>query len=357
MGKLQGLLLIIATLAAAQAPPPEQGIAGKTAGEVFKNVKIMKDDPSTGLQGAMLFMSQALGVECRFCHSNQFDQDDKTPKQTARKMIQMTRDLNKNSFDGRLQITCYTCHQGHPNVVGVPRLPPLAATPAVTRLESGATGPTPEELFVKYEKALGGVDKIAAVHSRVLKGKVTGFSPQVLPAEFRQAAGKISVEMGPPERKFTGAFYGQEAWMQLQFGARKLNTITDEVRAVLEREAELYPAARLRAAASGMRLLGSAQVNGRETWVLGMAQRTPAREQLFFDKDSALLLRQTYLVPTILGPISGEIDYEDYRDSGGVKIPFQIKIERAPWTRITFEFTASEPNAAVPESAFEPPKP
>jgi hypothetical protein len=348
--KVFAAFVFFAFVAAAQAPP-ELGVPGKNAGEVFKNIQTMKDDPSTSIQSSMQFMSEALGVECRFCHTDKFDEDTKNPKKTARKMIEMERMINKASFEGRTQVTCYTCHQGHSRVVGVPQIPLPAAPAGMTPLQRGATAPSPDDVFNKYVTALGGAEKVAAVKTRVLKGSATGLGPAPLPLEMRLSDGKMSLEMGPPNMKFVGAYNGKDAWLHV--GPQ--DAASDAIKAMFEREAELYPAARLKGKTAGLRVVASAQVNGQDTWVLTPAQRTNSRDQYYFAKDSGLLLRQTYLVPTLLGPIPAQMDYDDYRDSGGSKVAFKVKISQ-PTRAFTFEFASAEPNAAVAESAFEAPK-
>ena len=61
----------------------------------------------------MQFIASSLGVDCFFCHvQGKMEADDKGPKRTARQMMAMTAMVNKNSFNGRLQVTCNTCHRG-----------------------------------------------------------------------------------------------------------------------------------------------------------------------------------------------------------------------------------------------------
>ena len=46
-------------------------------------------------------------------------------------------------------------------------------------------------------------------------------------------------------------------------------------------------------------------------------------EQLQFDRESGLLLRRSITTATPLGPLPEQIDYSDYRDVNGVKVPFR----------------------------------
>ena len=88
---------------------PEQN-----SGEHFKNVQVLKDLPASAITPTMGTYQAALGVDCTHCHNQSaYDSDEKTIKQTARKMILMTAELNRREFRGRGAITCVTCHRGN----------------------------------------------------------------------------------------------------------------------------------------------------------------------------------------------------------------------------------------------------
>jgi hypothetical protein len=85
----------------------------KTAREALKNVKVL-EVPASSIYAVMTNFAAALGVQCDHCHvPNQFEKDDKPAKVSARKMIVLTRELNRDQFsDGKVHVSCYTCHRG-----------------------------------------------------------------------------------------------------------------------------------------------------------------------------------------------------------------------------------------------------
>ena len=86
----------------------------KTAAEQFKNVKVLKDMPASQFLDAMGSFTASLGKNCEFCHvRGKDDLDDKKEKLTARKMLEMTHNINAQNFDGKMEVRCFTCHQGH----------------------------------------------------------------------------------------------------------------------------------------------------------------------------------------------------------------------------------------------------
>ena len=92
-----------------------------TAGQRFKNVKLMGDLPASRFLDAMNNFSASMGQRCEYCHAEKdFASDDKKEKVTARHMIEMTHGINEQNFDGRTEIRCYTCHRGAEKPVSAP---------------------------------------------------------------------------------------------------------------------------------------------------------------------------------------------------------------------------------------------
>src|SRR5437879_1855445 len=100
-----------------------QSAQPKLAEEQFKNIQVLKGIPADQLIPTMQFISASLGVECEYCHvEGAFEKDDKKPKQTARKMIEMVFGINKVNFENRREVTCYSCHSGTTQPVGIPSI-------------------------------------------------------------------------------------------------------------------------------------------------------------------------------------------------------------------------------------------
>ena len=106
--------VMLSAPAAAQPPTP-------TVVE-SPNVKILTGLLAPDFQEEMNFMTQALGVSCNTCHARgNFASEEKPEKLTARRMLEMTKGINKQFFPDHKpkegesvlgRVTCYTCHQG-----------------------------------------------------------------------------------------------------------------------------------------------------------------------------------------------------------------------------------------------------
>jgi hypothetical protein len=82
------------------------------------------------------------------------------------------------------------------------------------------------------------------------------------------------------------------------------------------------------------------------------AARTPVR--LFFDKDSGLLVRLIRYTDSPVGLNPMQIDYSDYREVAGVKMPFHWTVT---WLdgRSIIELTEVQPNVSVDAGKFAKP--
>jgi hypothetical protein len=98
-------LLLAATLSLFAQDAPK----GKGKGAPPKNLQILT--PET-FRAAMTSFTQALGVQCTFCHVDDRSADDKDEKKTARMMLTMVREINAKFPDGKQHVRCYTCHRG-----------------------------------------------------------------------------------------------------------------------------------------------------------------------------------------------------------------------------------------------------
>lgn len=85
------------------------------AEEAYKNIKVLKGLPADQVMVVMTSFTQSLGVSCTHCHTSmnpdEAHKDEKPAKEVARKMLTMTREINKGYPTGGT-VTCFTCHRG-----------------------------------------------------------------------------------------------------------------------------------------------------------------------------------------------------------------------------------------------------
>jgi len=95
----------------------------------FRNLQVLpKDAPARVVVGTMKGFANNLGVRCQFCHVGKeglpleefdFVSDEIPQKKTARIMMRLTDDINKQldaavprAAGVEARVTCITCHRG-----------------------------------------------------------------------------------------------------------------------------------------------------------------------------------------------------------------------------------------------------
>jgi photosynthetic reaction center cytochrome c subunit len=367
---LTGIILFLAVCGivmheakAQSGAAPAADVAPKRAEEQFKNIQVLKGIPADQVIPGMQFIAASLGVECEFCHvQGAFEKDDKKPKQTARKMMEMMFAINKDNFEGHREVTCYSCHRGNPDPVATPPVmaEDLKSGAAEAKKSGGVEtkevgGPTADQLLDRYLQAAGGVKAIDKVSSRVMKGTIT-FGDRNVPIEIfsKDPEKRVSITHTPDGDSVT-AFDGHEGWLGVPgHQVREMHGPDLDGAAM---DADLQFAEHLKS------MFSEAQVRGKETigdyeayFVAGQREgKTPLR--LYFDAQSGLLVRLVRYGETPFGRLPTQIDYADYREVGGVKMPFRWTLAR-PGGRFTIQLSEVKQNVPVDDAKFvKPPAP
>lgn len=100
----------------------------------------------------------------------------------------------------------------------------------------------------------------------------------------------------------------------------------------------------------------SVAIDNRPVEVVQVVGTDDLGTKLYFDRESGLLVRQLRYTQTAVGIIPTQVDYSDYRDVAGIKMPFHWVVT---WTdgRSTVALTEIQPNVQVPPSRFAMPAP
>ena len=370
-----GLALAPARMVA-QTPAPGQqpAAATETAGQHFKNVQVLKDIPWDQLQPSMQVITMSLGVRCEFCHvEGANDKDDKDNKKTARAMMTMMININKDNFDGRRQVTCYTCHKGVNDPVSTPVIPDPATIMAMAQQERAGRGegrgagrgqepaganaqpalPTLDQVVQKYTQAIGGSDAIGKLTSREAHGDLENTNFKATFDQLAEAPNKSVNITHTQQGDFMQGFDGTTAWQGGGRGGPREQTGPALLNA--KRNADFFRTLDLKKSYPQMRVIGMTKINERDAYVVfGRAANGTGNDRLFFDAENGLLVRILQVVVLPLGNLPTQIDYSDYRAVNGVKVPFTI-VSARPDDASTYHFTDIKFNTPVDDSKFAMP--
>jgi len=343
----QRLIRVAVVMAVAGKLGAQSAVSDKQplAEEVFKNVQVLKGIPVSEFMGTMGFFSASLGLNCVYCHVAESLQDwhkfaeDVPRKRMARVMIQMVNGINKNSFGGRQTVTCYSCHHGNPRPKDVPSLAVQYGTPEEDPNEIEIApqtpgGPSADQILDQFVSAVGGAQRAAAHASFMAKGAYEGYETyhQKVPFElYAQAPAQMSVVVHTQNGDSITVFDGRAGWVAAPNNPLPLLPLAPGAELDGARlDAQLFFPAQIKQALSQWRAgFPVTSIGDNDVQVIQGIAAGKTRVKLFFDQKTGLLSRQLRYSGTVVGTNPIQIDYGDYRDISGVKMPFRWTVT---WT-------------------------
>ena len=313
----------------------------RTAGEVFENVQALQDVTVDDFMTLMGLMTAAVGGDCASCHkdagTNVADWAFDTPRKIkAREMSTMVQEINRDHFGGQQVVSCWSCHRGQYRPILTPTLDQVYGEPAFLPedLVYGSVPDLapPDEIIDRYLEAIGGEQQLAAVTTMTATGTSVG---------FRGFGGGATVELyakRPDQRSLilryevadrdatVRSYDGTIGWIKTPLnvlgeyqlhgselaGARldAMLTFPDQIKTVLRR----------------LRTLEPQEINGEYLDVVqgDMVGGDGMFATLYFDPETGLLVRAVRYGSSPIGRMPTEIDFEDYRDVGDIKVPHRI---------------------------------
>lgn len=359
----------MATIALASVSLSAQTERPKMAEEVFKNVQILKGIPVKEFMETMGFFAAATGMNCTQCHVEEAGgnwakyADDNALKQTTRRMIGMMNAINQSYFGGRRFVTCYSCHRGSTRPLVIPDLaeqygaPMLREPDEIVRQPDGV--PPAEKILDKYIQAIGGADRLSRLTSFAAKGTYKGYDdPDTYPVEvYAKAPGQRATIVHGADGDTATTYDGRNGFAAAPESATPVPVLPlsgDEL-AGARVEAELSFPERIKQTLSEWRAGFPITIDDHEVQVV-QGKPAPGGKpvKLYFDTQSGLLVRLVRYTDTPVGAIPTQIDYADYRDVSGIKMPFEWT---TTWTsgRSVTQLTDIELNIPIDPARFAKP--
>jgi hypothetical protein len=346
--------------APAQSPP--------MAENVFKNIQVLKGIPADEFMDTMGMFASSLLFDCTGCHVQEIltNRDAfavSTPRiQRARQMVVMVNTINRNFFGGQPRVTCFTCHRGADSPEVIPDLALQYGdipdeNPNAMRIFPDARL-SADKIFGRYIEALGGNNRVSGLTSFVATGTYAGFntSDAKVPIEIYAKAPDQRMQL---VRTFEGdaikTYDGRSAWAAEGWRQIPLMTFTGGNLTGARFEAIMsFPAGIQKAYAQWQAM--PVAIDGRNVQVLQGTNTGELPVNLYFDEESGLLVRTLRWSRTVVGTIPTQTDYSDYRDVGGIKMPFHMLVT---WTngQNMIDLTEVRPNVAIEAARFATPAP
>ena len=193
------------------------------------------------------------------------------------------------------------------------------------------------------------------ISSRVEKGNISFGGQQIAVEVYAKAPDKRLTVTHSPRGESATAFDGHVGWMTGGMGPPR--EMTAQEAEAFKLDADFYFPVDLKHIFTQFRVRSAEKVADRDAdLVFGLRQGQPP-VRLYFDRQSGLLVREVRYAETPLGRMPTQIDYADYRDIDGVKIPFRWTLAR-PGGRFTIQVDQAQQNVPIDDAKFaEPPAP
>ena len=371
IGLSTSVFLLSAVLTAGQAAPAPQGAvpqARQPAEAVFKNVQVLKGVPADEFLASMGFISNALAVNCTYCHLGDggggWDEyaKDNDKKVTARRMIVMMRTINQNYFGGRRVVTCVSCHNGNnrpkmtSNMSAYYSLPTSDEPDDLTRQAPGA--PSVDDVLAKYIQALGGAQKVNALTSVTARGTSLSYGEaDAAPLQiFSKAPAQRTEIVTSANGVTTTTFDGRTGWLAVPDAMTPLpwRTLTGAELEGARLDAVLAFPAQLKSALTNWVGAVPSAIGDIDVQVIQGMMPGGYPVKLYFDDESGLLVRQIRYTESPVGRNTWQIDYSDYKDVAGVKMPFKWIFMWQSGKNVV-ELSDVQPNIAIAADRFAAP--
>ena len=356
--------IVACLLAVALARGQEKPVMAEQA---FKNVRVLKGIPVDQFMATMGFFSASLGETCTDCHSAESGgnwekyADDNPRKNTARGMIGMMNAINKTYFGGRREITCYSCHRGVERPDVTPNLadlygPPPSKEPDELR-QPISKAASADQILDKYLQALGGEESLAKLTSFAAKGTYQGYQDEKYPVDvFGKTPNQLNTVVHTSAGNSTTTYDGRAGWIAGPATERPvaLLELTGGDLAGAKLDAALWFPAQIKTALAQWRAASSASIDGHDMQMIQGTGDGRYPVNLYFDSKTGLLARVVRYTESPVGLNPTQIDYADYREVAGVRMPYRITVT---WLdgKSTTALSEIQPNVPMEASKFARP--
>src|SRR5437867_1944350 len=221
--------------------------------------------------------------------------------------------------------------------------------------------PSAAQILDKYVQAIGGMQQLSGLTSYVAKGDFEGYDDFAkYPVEiYAKAPGQRTTISHGVYGDSTTTYDGRNGWVAAPEAVTPVSVLPvtggdlDGARV----EAELAFPGRLKQMLTEWRVGAPFTIDYREVYIVqGRLAPGGLPVKLFFDRQSGLLVRLVHYADTAVGRIPTQVDYEDYRDVAGIKMPFKLT---RTWTdgRSIIELRSVELNVPIDAAKFAKPAP
>jgi outer membrane lipoprotein-sorting protein len=229
----------------------------------------------------------------------------------------------------------------------------LAATPAA------AQTPTVDELLEKNIESRGGAEKLRAISTRIVTGKVTAQGPQgpidLTMQVFSKRPNMMLQQMEIAGTQIATAFDGEQAWGMNPMTGGGAQPLTG-VQAELLREQASFdgPLALARSRSDKMEVAGKDQVDGSATWKLVITHEGRTTT-VYLDEKTGLERKVSSSIAEGGQQMFIESVISDYQATEGIMVPRKVQTLVGGQAQATVTIDTVQFNQPIEDAKFKMP--
>ncbi len=246
-------------------------------------------------------------------------------------------------------------------------------------LQQAPGQPAATAILDKYIQAVGGAQKLAGLTSYVAKGTSVGFGGfggggqvQIFAKAPDKRTTLIEFKDAPDRGDSIRTFNGRAGWIKTPLAVLKEYQLSGGDLDGFRLDAQLAFPGQIKQALRNWRVSlpatiedlpgpssqtsqqPEAALTSHDVQVVQGDGQNGVVATLFFDRQSGLLLRELRYTKSPIGRVPTQIDYSDYRDVNGIKMPFRLTFA---WLdgRDAIQLTEVRTNVPIPDMKFGTP--
>lgn len=233
----------------------------------------------------------------------------------------------------------------------MPALMAIFATPMAAQ--------SADAILSRHLQAVGGLEKLHAVHAIRLKGTLEAAPGVILPLVIEEVRpNKSRTEARDADMVFLRMFNGTKGWLSDPSTGGALRPFTAaELKAAM---GETFDGDLVDLAARGARVesIGRQMIQGREAYGLKVAEKDGSASLHWVDAQSFLEIQREWDIDSPLGRRTQLMRFSDFRLVEGLPMAFRVESGQKFTSKVQIvQISQVQVNPSIPDADFEPPAP
>ena len=216
-----------------------------------------------------------------------------------------------------------------------------------------------DEIVNKYVNVMGGLDKIQAIKTIKLTGKVTAGGMDIPFSEICKRPLMVLMESTIQGMTMKQAYDGTQGWMINPFmGKKDPDVMSKDAEKAIKRNADFEgQLINYKDKGSKIELIGKEDLEGSQVYNIKLTDKDNDLTNFYIDADSYLLVKQNDKIKVDTKEITAESILSNYKQVNGVLFPYSIESKSPdnPMGNAKIVVDSIEINMTVDDSIFKMP--